>query len=546
MMMNETYVTFSDYRENGYNMPDSIDYATQQLIDDWFGARYVLNKNFVRFFERALNLHYPYYQQLLRIDPSVSQYDWFVERYLERELSKAITENGTSNKTDNATTTTNVESSDTQEFDKTDTTTYASTKNTTFSGRDTSSNSGTDDLSYRGSKSVSVTGDVTRAYIGSEDNSKSGSEVMTYAGSETTEKTGSKDVAYTGSERESVNGTITRAKAGTETDTLTKSGKKITEYKGSEIDTEDGEIKHSSESYHGVELADRVNAFQRNAPQSASYNSSGTITPATGSGTLDGDTVSVNYPTDTFNRPNILNPTTSADTLNQRSELTHDKNVDETSYGSDGHTTTKSFDDRQNEESFNNYQEQNTKTFNNFNETESYSGYYKEKTFPVSRKDTETYNISDEKSFDSRTDTKSYNNFKDTKSFSNDRQDKDTYGTTETENYTNRTDNRVISGSTLTVYGKQEGVVNGGNDTTAQEGTITNSTSSETIGTTERTTEVTDEKAGSELTREIQSGRHERPAALIDEARKVIERSESWLWFYRKLDVCFLQEFEVE
>ena len=57
--------------------------------------------------------------------------------------------------------------------------------------------------------------------------------------------------------------------------------------------------------------------------------------------------------------------------------------MDETSYGSDGHTTTKSFDDRQNEESFNNYQEQNTKTFNNFNETESYSGYYKEKTMKV-------------------------------------------------------------------------------------------------------------------------------------------------------------------
>lgn len=76
--------TFQQILNNGYTFPTDIDEPTQELIKEWFQYRQVADNNkFIPWFNRSLNLNYPYYRQLLRIDPTVSDYDWLIEIYKE-------------------------------------------------------------------------------------------------------------------------------------------------------------------------------------------------------------------------------------------------------------------------------------------------------------------------------------------------------------------------------------------------------------------------------------------------------------------------------
>lgn len=76
--------TFQQILNNGYTFPTDIDEPTQELIKEWFQYRQVADNNkFIPWFNRSLNLNYPYYRQLLRIDPTVSNYDWLIENYKE-------------------------------------------------------------------------------------------------------------------------------------------------------------------------------------------------------------------------------------------------------------------------------------------------------------------------------------------------------------------------------------------------------------------------------------------------------------------------------
>lgn len=76
--------TFQQILNKGYTFPTDIDEPTQELIKEWFQYRQVADNNkFIPWFNRSLNLNYPYYRQLLRIDPTVSDYDWLIENYKE-------------------------------------------------------------------------------------------------------------------------------------------------------------------------------------------------------------------------------------------------------------------------------------------------------------------------------------------------------------------------------------------------------------------------------------------------------------------------------
>ena len=73
-----------------------VDTATQQTITDWFQFRRVAdNDKFVAWFNRALLLNYPYYRQLLRIDPSTSSFDWLIVNYNEHESITDVKSNHT-------------------------------------------------------------------------------------------------------------------------------------------------------------------------------------------------------------------------------------------------------------------------------------------------------------------------------------------------------------------------------------------------------------------------------------------------------------------
>ena len=89
--------TFQEIINEGYEYPSVVDETTQGIITSFFCYREISsNKKFVAWFNRELLLNYPYYLQLLRLDPSVSDYDWFVEVYMERELKHTGSNDSTS------------------------------------------------------------------------------------------------------------------------------------------------------------------------------------------------------------------------------------------------------------------------------------------------------------------------------------------------------------------------------------------------------------------------------------------------------------------
>lgn len=64
------------------------DPALNQAIKDWYGTRKICAESetdFIRFFRRLYNKDYNQYVQILRIEPGVSDYDWLVQEYRERQ-----------------------------------------------------------------------------------------------------------------------------------------------------------------------------------------------------------------------------------------------------------------------------------------------------------------------------------------------------------------------------------------------------------------------------------------------------------------------------
>lgn len=65
------------------------DETVQNAVFDWFKYRYIGFSNqdkFLDILRRNVSINYPIYQQKLRIEPGVSQYDWLVQTYRERQL----------------------------------------------------------------------------------------------------------------------------------------------------------------------------------------------------------------------------------------------------------------------------------------------------------------------------------------------------------------------------------------------------------------------------------------------------------------------------
>lgn len=65
--------------------PDNIPEALQETIADWFGNRHIADDVlFPLWFKRLLNRDFTRYEELLRIEPGIAQYDYLVGVYRER------------------------------------------------------------------------------------------------------------------------------------------------------------------------------------------------------------------------------------------------------------------------------------------------------------------------------------------------------------------------------------------------------------------------------------------------------------------------------
>lgn len=77
--------------------PETVPQDLQATILDWYQFREVCDdQKFPVFFERVLRKSMPRYNQLLRIEPGVSEYDWLVQNY--RELQTTNTNSGTASR----------------------------------------------------------------------------------------------------------------------------------------------------------------------------------------------------------------------------------------------------------------------------------------------------------------------------------------------------------------------------------------------------------------------------------------------------------------
>lgn len=116
----------------------------KQTIDDWFWSREVCDDDyFNRFFNRVLENSLGRYNQLLRIQPDISQYDWLVQNYKEAE--RLTTASGTSSKSNTVS----------RETDSTDTGTNGNTR--TLNTRDVTDRDGTADDIHGGTLTKETT-----------------------------------------------------------------------------------------------------------------------------------------------------------------------------------------------------------------------------------------------------------------------------------------------------------------------------------------------------------------------------------------------------
>ena len=85
--------TFSELIDNNlYTFPEYVDEATRTLLINRFAIR-KCPKNFDRLFTFDLDIYYPQYVKLLRVDPKTTEIDWFVQNYMERQTYSNKVEN---------------------------------------------------------------------------------------------------------------------------------------------------------------------------------------------------------------------------------------------------------------------------------------------------------------------------------------------------------------------------------------------------------------------------------------------------------------------
>lgn len=160
-------ITYQTFLKNHPNpIKDVSDETIEKGIEDWFRYRYIGFENenkFLDILRRNVAINYPMYEQKLRIEPGVSEYDWLVQTYRERQLKT----NGSSENTrihgDDTSTRTATTSED-------GTTAYGKTATTTHTGTDTGTHTGTDTRNDTANDTANHTGTVGSTHTGTEQN----------------------------------------------------------------------------------------------------------------------------------------------------------------------------------------------------------------------------------------------------------------------------------------------------------------------------------------------------------------------------------------
>lgn len=564
--------------------PETVDDALKQTIYDWFQFRPVCDDDrFNVYFNRVLNRDIGRYNELLRIQPGISNYDWLVTKYQETQWTHEGQNDITRSSELNGTVTGNIRMNGTGHIgmDETvkstegqsgrDTLTRDDTKRTTYAGtettrHDTSDGSGTN-LGNEYKKNFTKNGSIKNSESYGP-NSKI-TETINKKGSEkSTHLSGAND-----GETHTItkNGTRTVTKlSGTgngEQDTVSRNGSKTTAFTATNKDQNSGgvttthgeTIGTSTTETPGVtetvttknnqtQIADNKN-LQKTLPMSSG---SGDFSATKEGNVLTGSPAGTNMPGFTWHDASAMSESTQAthfegsgdtQTTGRVGSNTSSENV--THGGQDSTQDTTAVDHTKNEnttETWNGYSETHNKVINrNESESEKYEGLGQTENIKYAR------NYSDENTFNGREDTKvtSYDTTKD---------NEETYrnyteGTNETKiehyadakSFNDRTDTVNDNGTESTEYGKQvttNGTTGRTQDSTTQQTTDNSETNQQKTSGTEAGTDAS-------LDRLIHTGRDASAPELLTAAAQFIKGSSAWAWLEWRLEPCFLGIYDV-
>lgn len=491
--------------------PDSVDSALQTTIKDWFQYRPVCdNDRFNVFFNRVLNRDMARYNELLRVEPGISRYDWLVQRYHEMELKRAgsgsLTKTGSENVQNGGTQNTEYN----KDFQKSGT--------GTFSG----STSGT------GSRDLTGTDDMTRTLDRS--NAEAGSDNKTYS------ETNSLDKQTKGSKGGSLSETNDLTKTGTENEhtysgtgdgeTISRSvsgGETGSSYTGKRTDTVSPHVS-KVESHGGHVSAWSGNQqIQKTLPMSESYSTM--IEP--GDDDTNIEDAGVAYKHAYQHMPALDWSSASAQAQDGHREYTKDKTTVTTSYeygeGVDGDITTHNMDKDDLDA---------TVKFDSQSETQS-------KTY--------SKDVTTEKTFNDRVDNGSK-----LQSTS-----ESTTGTDAEAGKKEYTDGTVTAKSVTGTESEDTGKSNTEKELTSDTGSENHSTTDSVSDTgksittfhndltKDTTTQGSQTSTNDQTDHEIYTGRYDSPARILQEAVNFIKITNAWSWLEQQLEPCFLGIYEV-
>lgn len=550
-----------------------MDEALQQTIYDWFQFRPVCdNDKFNIFFNRVLNRDMGRYNELLRIQPGISNYDWLVTKYQETQWSHEGQNNINRSSELNGNLTSKLTANGTGHIGIDETT------------QNTEAQSGTDTVTpnirevrlYEGSETTAHDTDDKQENVVKRDYGKTGQIVINDKDNpasktiDTLTKTGSETKTHTSADNDKETHNTTKngerkltKQSGTgsgEIDTLTRNGTKTTHYTaenndqnsggtstehGETVTTDTTETPNTTETtfntHNQIQIIDDKN-IQKTLPMSSGGGDltnetipDGTNMPgfnwtnASGMSENTRETRYTGVPDDTT--------TTKSGTEQTNEQVTHsgiDTVTDTTgTHHSKDETTT---------EDYKGYTETNKKDYKlNETETESYKDYKETEdvTYHRNYKDTDTFaDRTDKKTTEYQTDKTKTQTFKDYKENTSDTT-KEHY--TDRKDFQHRQDTDTKSGTEATEYGKK--VTTNGTSGKTQDST-TQQTTDNTQTNSEKTT-GTEAGQDASLDRLIHTGRDASAPELLTEAAQFIKGSSAWAWLEWRLEPCFLGIYDV-
>lgn len=512
------------------------------------------------------------YNELLRIQPGISSYDWLVTKYQETQWTHEGQNNINRSSELNGNLTSKLTTNETGHIGIDETT------------ENTEAQSGTDTVTpnirevrlYEGSETTAHDTDDEKENVVKRDYGKSGDIVIndkdnpTSKTIDTLTKTGSETKTHTSADNDTEKHTTTKngernltKKSGdgsSETDTLTRGGTKTTTYTANNNDQNSG----GTSTVHGEKVA--TNTTEKPNTTETVFNTHNQIQiiddksiqktlPMSSAG---GDFTDGNVP-DGTDMPGFKWTNASGMTENtretrytgvpddQKTERTGTNQTDETVTHSGTDTVTDTTGthhskDETTTETYNGYTETNKKDYKlNETETESYKDYNdtEEITYKRNYTDSDTFHDrSDKKITEYQTDKTKTQSFRDYKENTSDTT-KEHY--TDRKEFKNRQDTDTKSGTESTEYGKK--VTSNGTSGKTQDST-TQQTTDNTQANSEKTT-GTEAGQDASLDRLIHTGRDASAPELLAQAAQFIKGSSAWAWLEWRLEPCFLGIYDV-